>query len=413
MYFTQNVFFTKKYPDETRCGRFPQPTFPLQSKIQKQSRRLNLTMERPATLLHIEAAASGRSRCGVCKERIPQGSDRIGTQRKYPFRGFLCTTWHHRQCFELPWALGLDEAIQPVTPEAKKAFTKAARLVVAPGIRELREDALKGNPKCPITGDELDSSNSHVHHYGPYDFDNIVMSFVSKFRVPLHRVSYTAAQFSNDELATAFAAFHDAHKRYLLVHKSANQGILKKRPNFGPCDVCSTCDDLTWIFHEGVCDTCRATPMYRRRFLSSRQCLREFGLGSKDLSGLKFQSMPNPIHVNFAAMRLYRREDVEKKAEDKFGSVDLARGARQDKAVEIHKRRKRLYELARGFHMKLRKPRSTSIAVETDDELATVGQLRYMRQLGIAAVAGISKSSASEAISARKRRKCVANPSQI
>ena len=138
-------------------------------------------MERPATLLHIEAAASGRSRCGVCKERIPQGSDRIGTQRKYPFRGFLCTTWHHRQCFELPWALGLDEAIQPVTPEAKKAFTKATRLVVAPGIRELREDALKGNPKCPITGDELDSSNSHVHHYGPYDFDNIVMSFVSNF----------------------------------------------------------------------------------------------------------------------------------------------------------------------------------------------------------------------------------------
>ena len=123
--------------------------------------------------------------------------------------------------------------------------------------------------------------------------------------------------------------------------------------------------------------------------------------------------MPNPIHVNFAAMRLYRREDVENKAEVKFGSVDLARGARQDKAVEIHKRRKRLYELARGFHMKLRKPRSTAIAVESDDELATVGQLRYMRQLGIAAVAGISKSSASEAISARKRRKCVANPSQI
>ena len=90
-------------------------------------------------------------------------------------------------------------------------------------------------------------------------------------------------------------------------------------------------------------------------------------------------------------MRLYRREDVEKKAEDKFGSVGIARGARRDKVVETHERRRRLYELARGFHMILRKPRSTSIAVETDDELATVGQLRYMRQLGIAVVAGISK----------------------
>ena len=45
------------------------------------------------------------------------------------------------------------------------------------------------------------------------------------------------------------------------------------------------------------------------------------------------------------------------------------------------------------FNLKLREPRSTAIAVESDDELATVGQIRYMRQLGIAAVAGISKFS--------------------
>ena len=362
-------------------------------------------MERSATLIRIEAAASGRSRCGICKERIQQGEDRIGTQRKYPFRRFLCTTWHHRHCFELPWSLKTNEAYQPISPAAKIAFVKAARLVVAPSIREIREKALEGNPKCPITGKVLDSSNSHVHHYGPHDFDCIVMSFISKFRVPVHRISYTAGQFSDDTLANAFAAFHDDRKRYLLVHKKANQGILKKRPNFGPCDMCSTCDDLTWIFREGVCDECRAKSKYRHRFLSSHQCLKEFGLAQKDLSGLDFQSMQNPIHTNFSAMRLYRREDVEKKAGEKFGSVQLAYEARRDRVVENQKRRKRAYELAQQFHMNLRKPRSTPIAIASD-EFATVGQLRYMRHLGIVAAAGISKSSASEAIAARKRRKC-------
>ena len=88
--------------------------------------------------LLIEKAKTSRSQCGVCKESIQEGEQRVGTQRWYPFKGFPCTTWHHRSCFDLPWTLSPGEIIPLSTnrSELYAVFVKAARLVISPSVRE-------------------------------------------------------------------------------------------------------------------------------------------------------------------------------------------------------------------------------------------------------------------------------------
>jgi hypothetical protein len=354
--------------------------------------------------LLIEKAKTGRSKCGACKENIEEGEQRVGTQRWYPFKGFPCTTWHHRTCYDRPWSLSPGENIPASNyNESYAAFVKAARLVISPSVREFRETAMQDNTLCPITRESLDASNSHVHHFGPCDFSRIVKSFVSEQNVALHRISYTAAQFSYDTIADSFSAYHEKKKRYLLVHKNANLSVLKNRLDFGPCDVCNRCRRLTWIFQEGVCEKCRSSRQYRRNYMSCRQCRYHFGMDAKDLLDVEYQSMDNPMSKNFAPMRLYRRADVEKLAEEKFGSLETALEVQKAKRLQKHKVRHRNYKMAEAFHMSLRAPRSASIADDHGDAFATPGQLRYLLDLGAEQVVGLSKKSASEAIDKMKK----------
>ena len=258
--------------------------------------------------LLIENAKSNRSRCGVCKETIQEGEERVGTQRFHPFKGFPCTTWHHRTCFDCPWHGNQDDVkIVDVSQESFKAFVQAARLVVSPSVQKFRNKSMQEHSFCPITGKSLDASNSHVHHFGPFDFSRIVKSFLRKYRVALHRVSFTAGQFSNESLANSFAAYHERKKRYLMVHQDANLSILKKRKRLGPCDVCFSCRHLTWVFNEGVCKNCRSSPQHRRKYMSARQCRYWYGFTTNNLAGEECQRMTNPISANFAPMRLYKR----------------------------------------------------------------------------------------------------------
>jgi hypothetical protein len=357
--------------------------------------------------LFTEKAKTSRSRCGVCKENIQVGEQRVGTQRWFPFKGFPCTTWHHRACYDRPWTLCPGETVPSSEQrELYAAFVKAARLVVSPSVREFREKIIYDNTlMCPITRQSLDASNSHVHHFGPFDFSRIVKSFISEYQIALHRISYTAAQFSNDALANSFSAYHEKKKRYLLVHQDANLSILKKRPNFGPCDVCSKYRRLTWIFHEGVCKKCRSSRQYRMRYISCRQCHYHFGLDAKDLLGVDYQPMINPISANFAPMHLYCRVEIEKLAEEKFGSLEKTREIQEAKRTRRYNIRHRNYKMAEDFHMNLRAPRSASIANDHGEQFATPGQLRYLLDLGAEPVAGLSKISASEAIDRMKKSK--------
>jgi hypothetical protein len=357
--------------------------------------------------LFIEKAKTSRSRCGVCKENIQVGEQRVGTQRWFPFKGFPCTTWHHRTCYDRPWTLCPGETV-PLSEQSESygAFVKAARLVVSPSVREFREKIIYDNTlMCPITRELLDASNSHVHHFGPFDFSRIVKSFILDNHVALHRISYTAAQFSNETIANSFSTYHEKKKRYILVHQDANMSILKKMPNFGPCDVCSKCRRLTWIFHEGVCKKCRLSRQYRRKYMSCRQCRYHFGLNAKDLLGVDYQPMSNPFSANFAPMHLYRRVEIEKLAEEKFGSLEKTREIQEAKRTQRHKIRHRNYKMTEAFHMNLRAPRSASIANDHGEEFATPGQLRYLLDLGAEPVAGLSKISASEAIDKMKKSK--------
>ena len=361
--------------------------------------------------LKIELAPTGRSRCGVCKDVILKDEERFGTQRKYPFKGFVCTTWHHRACFERPWSLEIGESNSTKNAsDSYAAFAKAARLAVLPSVRSFREKSLDVEcPICPIMGEKLNATNSHVHHFGPYDFRSITKSFIKEFNVATGRISYTAAQFSDSNLESSFANYHEEKKRYLLVHMTANEGVLKRKPNFGPCDCCSTCHRLAWIFDQGFCRKCRKSKEVRRKFLSTRQCNKEFGLTAQDLVGEKYQEMDNPISPNFHKMRLYRRSSIEAIATKKFGSIEAAHLIQESKRIRRREQRDEVYAAARAFHMQLRCPRKTKIASSHHDEFATPGQLRYLRDLDIAFEVGLSKSAASEAISkatqSKKRKK--------
>jgi hypothetical protein len=289
-----------------------------------------------------EAAKSGRSRCGVCSNPIACGEQRVGTQRR-GFRGYLMQTWHHEKCYEQPWGGTID----PPEPTSKQLvpFYSAARLAVRDQVSAFRREELKdGSSVCPITGKTIsDSTNGHVHHFGPTAFKAIADAFVKEQGLDLSLVSYTGGCFSSKSLHTTFQEYHDRQKRFLLVHKDANLSDLRRNPDQGPCDICHESHQLTWIFKEGVCGGCRAKPDYRRNYLSQQQVRQQYGLGGDDLAAVDYQPMRNPTNSNFAPMKLFRKLDIHAVAKNKHGSVEAARELQADKNASIKKRKFEAY----------------------------------------------------------------------
>ena len=295
--------------------------------------------------------------CGVCSDPITRGEQRVGTQRRC-FKGYVVQTWHHVECYEQPWGGATD----PPKPERTQLipFYSAARIAIRDQVSAFRSKELEsGSCTCPITGKVVsDSTNGHVHHFGPTDFKAIADAFVKEHAMNLSLVSYTGGCFSNKSLHTAFQEYHNAKKRFLLVHKDANLSDLRRNPNQGPCDACKQTRQLTWIFMAGVCDECRGDPGYRQNYLSQQQVKKRYGLSESDLTQVEYQPMPNPRTSNFSPMKLFRKLDVHAIAKSKHGSVEAALKLQTEKDAAIKKRKLQDFSTAASYGMVLRKPRA-------------------------------------------------------
>eukprot|EP00536_Pseudo-nitzschia_multiseries_P003619 jgi/Psemu1/302057/fgenesh1_kg.56_\ len=138
--------------------------------------------------------------------------------------------------------------------------------------------------------------------------------------------------------------------------------------------------------------------------MSSRQCRKDYSIYPEDLLKEEFHRTTNPISPNFAPMKLYKRCRIEEIAREKFGSLEKAHEMIEFRRRQRREIRNRNYKAARAFHMNLRSPRSLSIVDHHEEEFATPAQLRYLIYLGAEPVAGLSKKSASMAISKMKEK---------
>lgn len=368
----------------------------------------------------IETAKSGRSKCGVCRQPIDKGVLRVGIQKWT--RNYRAVTWHHQYCVdvmpikeeitETQSSIEETKSDQHTTREHTNRFYKAARMAVEKDAKDFRMLQFDGKaPTCPISGQKLTKDNSHAHHFGPHSFEAIVKSFLRDKNIDLRRVSITAGRFSNETLAQAFYDYHWKKARFLLVHATANLSILKLNPRLGPCDICKLPRSLTWIFTSGFCKKCIKSDDFRARFINQKYACRSCCLTPSELAALQFQSLPNPKNSGFAPMKMFRREDVETVAIEKFGSLQTVQQERKIRCDHAHDIRSLRYQAAASFTMILRKERETLQVEELSDQGeddATPAQLRYLMYLGAPRMVGMmSKSLASKKIvEFKEKKKC-------
>ena len=285
-------------------------------------------LERSQCISTKRAQTASRSLCGVCKEKIDEGTVRVGIQ-KWAGR-YVAVTWHHPACVDtLPVAA--EKVVSDFAPTdldnqmVWSRFCKAARFAVRPDVNEFRIQQFDSNETsaCPISEKILTPANSHVHHFGQHTFESIVKSFVKERNIVLQAVSITAGQFLNDKLSESLLKYHRNKARFLLVHAEANLSTLKLSPSMGPCDICGrTSHHLTWIFKSGFCKKCMKSDFFYAKFCSQKYACKAFCLSPAELSTLQFQSLPNPKNSGFAPMKMFKMEDVHRIATEKHGSVD-------------------------------------------------------------------------------------------
>lgn len=83
---------------------------------------------------------------------------------------------------------------------------------------------------CPITGEEISFSNSHVHHSGK-SFDELFTEFFGKLDIGTIKIVDSGAinkLFANRKLAKAWCEFHNSHAELQIVSIIANLSILEK-----------------------------------------------------------------------------------------------------------------------------------------------------------------------------------------
>ena len=114
----------------------------------------------------------------------------------------------------------------------RQRFAAGCRLAVKADVERFREEYFQShdNPRCPVTGETLSRSNSHVHHEGPHvdEFNRLVGSFVREQRVNLSKVRYVAGHLLDEQLRRAFVRHHTDHAKLQVVSAPANLGHLRK-----------------------------------------------------------------------------------------------------------------------------------------------------------------------------------------
>ena len=292
-------------------------------------------------------AASGRAKCRACNELVAKGAERVSVRlaRCMYGRWFSSVQHFHSACWSED--LGVWPASKPSTAaEAARMFAGAAREAVKTQVAEFRDQHdFASGLFCPLSGEPLTAGNCHVHHAFPSSFKALAVEFVKQHGVLLMQVKYALGRFADEVLARRWAEFHKQRARLMVVHRGANQGLLKYQAfeKLGFCDHCTWPDQLSWVpeFCLALCHDC-----YRYRcFVSQREAQLVYGLRLPDLRDLKFMRRRNPISGNFALMRLFLATKVRSRAVERHGTAAaiLERHAKADAAQAAKAEQSRAY----------------------------------------------------------------------
>ena len=121
------------------------------------------------------------------------------------------------------------QILSPSSPRTDRL--KAARNAVQADIRKWRMTALTVEPRCAITGEPLNTSNSDVDHAAPVTFESLVDTF---FGDAFPEVNETVdgdifTRFVDGRVSDWFAEYHREHAKLRLVRRDLNRGYLRRK----------------------------------------------------------------------------------------------------------------------------------------------------------------------------------------
>jgi hypothetical protein len=121
-------------------------------------------------------------------------------------------------------------------PSKEQELRQACRMAIRPRIHVFRHaHVVYGVTRCPITGDTLTESNTHIDHYD-LTFDAMFRLWMQSQDIEQAYKKLSASadneygrRFADPQFAEDFARFHDIHCRLRAVTKEANLSILRSR----------------------------------------------------------------------------------------------------------------------------------------------------------------------------------------
>lgn len=119
-----------------------------------------------------------------------------------------------------------------ILPQALRDFQNACRQAVRRDIFSFRDEALRGYPTCPITGETLTRQNAAVDHTPPNTFDQILFAFcwnagINPLAVRVMSVDGTVPVLSDDQLTQTWRLHHNSTAQLRLVSKLGNLKLKK------------------------------------------------------------------------------------------------------------------------------------------------------------------------------------------
>jgi hypothetical protein len=118
-------------------------------------------------------------------------------------------------------------------------FKEACRHAVAPDVIEFKAEFFRRNPEacCPVTGEPMTFSTSHVDHAPPDTFDAILGEYVKSRSIDPAKVRFVAhgdgdigSRFDDDRLEKDWVEFHDRRAKLRVISAVANLSA-KRSPN--------------------------------------------------------------------------------------------------------------------------------------------------------------------------------------
>jgi hypothetical protein len=329
------------------------------SKGSKASKLMNNVLDASwKKLLYITcsigSAKSSQTKCNHCGDRISKGSlhfkitrtwwlETIEKAHKSPWRFHpecfpydQCTiTLEAIPCVEMRsmiqnWILQdrhrREERLQnkrifvTVRQDRLSDFRAACRNAVSHHMLMVKRNHFHNGSKtalCPLSGDEITLSNSHVHHQFPASFQDIVDTFVHDAPDIYQQACIDSSkEFVDYAIRHLFLTYHNRYARLLIVSSNENLSGLRLDFERGACDFCPHVGRLYYYqeWNWTVCISCKYSKLMCRT-----ESMYLFKLTYQDLDGLEHLVRQNIISPNFAPMKLYRSVDVIEKATTKHG----------------------------------------------------------------------------------------------